>query len=108
VLFYANSYAASSPVQAQWALLTWTWKVVHHSVTTYQRITVITLNGASDLAGFPVPAAPATNGDVLTTFTGILRGASSPVSPAPARATVNRLRQFSRAVVSRQAAELAR
>jgi hypothetical protein len=105
-LFYANSSAAPSPVQAQWVFLTWTWKVIVHSRITYQRLTVLTLDGASEVAGFPVPTAPSASGNVRSTFSDILRGASNPESPSPTNVTISRLVSAARSVVQHQHAEL--
>jgi hypothetical protein len=101
-LFYANAYAAPAPVQAQWALLTWTWKIPEHGTMAYQRVTVLALEDASGLAGFPAPAQPGANNGIRTTFTDILRGVSTASSPAPTKSTMNRLEAFSGQVVARQ------
>lgn len=103
-LFYANSYDAPSPVLAQWAMLTWTWKVVDHGTTTFQRITVLALDGATGIAGFPAASAPGSNNSVRNTFTDILRGVSTSASPAPSQLTIKRLKTFSSEVVARQSA----
>ena len=103
-VIYANAYSAPSPVQAQWALITWTWKIPGHTTTTYQRMTVLTLEDATSVAGFPAPAAPGANNSVRTTFTDILRGVSTTASPAPTASTINRLVAFSKQVVARQSA----
>ena len=103
-MIYANAYSAPSPVQAQWALITWTWKIPGPVTTAYQRVTVLTLEGAATVAGFPAPAAPGANNSVRTTFTDILRGVSTTASPAPTASTMNRLVAFSKQVVARQSA----
>jgi hypothetical protein len=103
-LFYANSYDAPSPVLAQWAMLTWTWKIVDHGTTTFQRITVLALDGATGILGFPAASAPGSNNSVRNTFTDILRGVSTSASPAPSQLTINRLKTFSSEVVARQSA----
>jgi len=101
-LFYANSYAAPSPVEAQWVLLTWTWKVLDHGTLNYQRVDVLVLDNATNVAGFPSPAAPGANNSVRTTFTDILRGVSTSTSPAPTRSTVGRIVRFSTELVTQQ------
>jgi hypothetical protein len=101
-VIYANAYSAPSPVQAQWALITWTWKIPSPATTTYQRITVLTLEDPTSVAGFPTPAAPGANNSVRTTFTNILRGVSTTSSPAPTTSTMNRLVAFSKQVVAQQ------
>jgi hypothetical protein len=103
-MIYANAYAAPSPVQAQWAMLTWTWKIPGRATTAYQRVTVLTLEDATSLVGFPAPAAPGANNSVRTTFTDILRGVSTTASPPPTAATTNRLVAFSKQVVAQQSA----
>ncbi|HEX4219617.1 MAG TPA: hypothetical protein VHZ02_14675 [Acidimicrobiales bacterium] len=103
-LFYANAYAAPSPVQAQWAMLTWTWKIAEHGTVTFQRVAVWALEDASGVVGFPVPGAPGANNGIRTTFTDILRGASTTSGPGPTRSTVGRLTAFSAQVVARQQA----
>jgi hypothetical protein len=103
-LFYANSYEAASPVLARWAMLTWTWKMVGHGTTTFQRITVLALDGATGIAGFPVASAPGSNNSVRNTFTDILRGVSTSASPAPSQMAMNRLKSFSSDIVARQSA----
>jgi hypothetical protein len=105
---YANAYSAPSPVQAQWALITWTWKIPGPATTTYQRVTVLTLEDATSVAGFPAPAAPGANNSVRTTFTNILRGVSTAASPAPTVSTMNRLVAFSKQVVAQQSAASSR
>jgi hypothetical protein len=103
-VIYANAYSAPSPVQAQWALITWTWKIPGPATTAYQRVTVVTLEDATSVAGFPAPAAPGANNSVRTTFTDILRGVSTAASPAPTAPTTNRLIAFSKQVVAQQSA----
>jgi hypothetical protein len=103
-VIYANAYSAPSPVQAQWALITWTWKIPGRTTTTYQRMTVLTLEDPTSVAGFPVPAAPGANNSVRTTFTNILRGVSTTASPAPTASTMNRMIAFSKQVVAQQSA----
>jgi hypothetical protein len=103
-MIYANAYAAPSPLQAQWVLLTWTWKIPGPATTAYQRVTVLTLEDATSVAGFPAPAAPGANNSVRTTFTDILRGVSTTASPAPTAATTNRLVALSKQVVAQQSA----
>jgi hypothetical protein len=101
-LFYANAYAAPSPVQAQWAMLTWTWKIPEHGTVSFQRVTVWALEDASGVVGFPAPGAPGANNSIRTTFTDILRGVSTMSSPGPTTSTVGRLTAFSGQVVARQ------
>jgi hypothetical protein len=101
-LFYANTYAAESPTESAWALLTWTWKSGHGTATRYQRVTVLTVDGSANAAGVPFPGAPGANNSVRTTFTDIFRGAASTAGPAPSAATSSRLTRFSSALVSRQ------
>ncbi|HEX4245965.1 MAG TPA: hypothetical protein VHY77_10385, partial [Acidimicrobiales bacterium] len=103
-VFYANAYAAPSPVQAQWVMLTWTWKIPEHGTMTYQRMTVLALEDAAGVVGFPPPTAPGANNSVRTTFTNIVRGASATASPGPTPSTINRLTAFSTQVVARQSA----
>jgi hypothetical protein len=85
-------------------MLTWTWKIVDHGTTTFQRITVLALDGATGIAGFPAASAPGSNNSVRNTFTDILRGVSTSASPAPSQLTINRLKTFSSEVVARQSA----
>lgn len=101
-MIYANAYSAPTPVQAQWVLITWTWKIPGPATTAYQRVTVLTLEDATSVVGFPPPAAPGANNSVRTTFTDILRGVSTTASPAPTASTMNRLIAFSRQVVAQQ------
>jgi hypothetical protein len=103
-MIYANAYSAPSPVQAQWALITWTWKIPGAATTAYQRVTVLTLEDATSVAGFPAPAAPGANNSVRSTFTDILRGVSTAASPAPTASTMNRLMAFSKQIVAQQSA----
>jgi hypothetical protein len=101
-LFYANTYAAESPTESEWALLTWTWKSGHGAGMRYQRVSVLTVDGSANAAGVPAPGAPGANNSVRTTFTDIFRGAASTAGPAPSAVTLSRLTQFSSALVARQ------
>jgi hypothetical protein len=67
-------------------------------------MTVLTLEDATSVVGFPTPAAPGANNSVRTTFTDILRGVSPTASPAPTASTMNRLVAFSKQVVAQQSA----
>ncbi|HEX3947536.1 MAG TPA: hypothetical protein VHW47_07510, partial [Acidimicrobiales bacterium] len=99
---FANPFAAVSPTDAQWVLLTWTWRIPQTTYGDVQRITVLTLDGTPNAKGVPVPAPPGANDGVRSTFTDILRGASTEGSPTPSSSAMGRLTAFARAIVAHQ------
>ncbi len=103
-LYYANSAAAQSAVDANWTLLTWVWKVPDTASGDVQRVTVFAADGSAGRVGVPKPASPASNDGIRTTFTDILRGASTVGSPSPDAAALQQLTTFSKALVAQQTA----
>jgi hypothetical protein len=107
-LFYANSLQADSPVDAEWLMLTWVWRIPDTGHGEFQRMTLITLDGTLQRAAIPMPAAPGTNGNLRTTFSDILRSTPSPSVPPPSDAAITRLESFARAVVAAQTSAAAK
>jgi hypothetical protein len=107
-LFYANPSTAVDPVQTEWVLLTWTWRVQRDGHTTYQRLTVITTDGTPTTAAIPAPSAPWSNGSVRLVFEDALRGLPSPSSTPPSAAALHRLTGFARQIVATQSSGTSR
>jgi hypothetical protein len=107
-IFYANSLQAESPVSDKWTMLTWVWRIPSTGSGSYQRLTLITLDGSTRLVGTPVPSRPGINGTLQTTFSEILRGATIGSTPPPDIASVHRLEGFAREIVAKQASPSAR
>lgn len=101
-LYFANGYAAYNPVQSQWMLLSWTWKVRTPAGERFQRVAVLTLDGEPQPRGIPNLADPRGNSTVLTTFTAILRGVAATASLPPGQEAVQRLQDFARELVDNQ------
>ncbi len=101
-LFYANPSTAVDPVQSEWVLLSWTWRIRQAGHETFQRMSVVTTDGTPTPAAIPVPAPPWSNGSVRLVAEDALRGLAAPGTLGSSGRPPVRLVEFSRQIVDRQ------